>query len=195
MTTENYFLLMDPDWAPAEAETVPDFDAVIGVWPLAGDGSVGSFLGNPDYRPRDLNAVADPLDAMFRLAGRAEVRAEQIQLILRDSLFEVALNGDGRPLIMRSPDDVPCVVIATSGPRREQATAPQWRRIDLTELVSLLPDRVDVLFNPGSPVPFRLIGDFIRESLLMSDEQIVEAYEVIRESLGDRRLEVVPWQL
>ncbi|WP_433794788.1 type VII secretion system-associated protein [Actinoplanes sp. CA-252034] len=195
MSTENYFLLMDPDWAPDGPSTIPAFEAVIGVWPVAGDGTVGSFRGNPDYLPRDADAVADPLDALFRLAVQGRAGAEQIQLVLRDSLFEVALNGDGRPLIMRSPDDVPCMVIATSGPRREQATAPQWRRIDLTELVSLLPDRVDVLFNPGSAVPFRLIGDFVREALLMSDEEITEAYRTVRESLSDQRLEVVPWSL
>ncbi|GLY00693.1 MULTISPECIES: type VII secretion system-associated protein [Actinoplanes] len=191
MTTENYLLLMDPDWPSDELA----MSAVVGIWPVGADGVVGAFRTNPDYRARDADAVADPVDALFRLALRGQVQAEQIQLVLRDSLFEVALNGDGRPLVMRSPDDVPCMVIATSQPRREQASAPQWRRIDLTELVSLLPDRVDVLFNPGSPAPFRLIGDFIRETLMMSDEEITEAYEVVRESLGERQLEVVPWTL
>lgn len=190
---ENYFLLMDPDWRPATEDEVPDLDAVVGLWPVADNGGLGAFRSNPDYRPRDADSAADPLDAIFRMAVRGQAEAEQIQLILRDTLFDVALNGDDRPLVVRSPDDVSCVVIATSAPQRQRASAPQWRRIDLTDLVSLLPDGVDVLFNPAGPVPFRLIGDFIRETLLMSDEEVAEAREVVRASLPDQGLTVLPW--
>ena len=191
---EQYFLLMDPDWRPAPDAEVPEIDAVVGLWPLGPDGGVGAFQGNPAYRPRNADSAADPLDALFRMAGRGTALADQIQLVLRDARFEVALNGDGRPLIVRSPDDVPCVVIATSAPQRERASAPQWRRIDLTELVSLLPDRVDVLFNPAGPMPFRLLGDFIRETLMMGDDEVAEAYEAVRAAMpAERQLEIVPW--
>jgi hypothetical protein len=191
---EQYFLLMDPDWRPAADAEVPDVDAVVGLWPLGPEGGVGAFQSNPDYRPRNAGSAADPLDALFRMAGRGAGLADQIQLVLRDARFEVALNGDGRPLIVRSPDDVPCVVIATSAPQRERASAPQWRRIDLTELVSLLPDRVDVLFNPAGPMPFRLLGDFIRETLMMGDDEVAEAYEAVRAAMpAERQLEIVPW--
>ena len=127
------------------------------------------------------------------MAGQGEAGAEQIQLMVRDVLLDVALNGDGRPLIVRSPDDVPCVVVATSAPQRERVSAPQWRRIDLTELVSLLPDAVDVLFNPGGPVPFRLTGDFVRETAVMGDDEVTAAYAAFRATLPEQGVEVVPW--
>ncbi|WDZ83747.1 type VII secretion system-associated protein [Micromonospora cathayae] len=191
---DSYFLLMDPDWQPAPDDETPDPAALLGLWPVEADGSLGAFRANPDYRPRDADAVADPLDALFRMAVRGQAQAEQIQLVLRDTLFDVALNGDERPLIMRSPDGVPCVVIATSAPQRERVSAPQWRRIDLAELVSLLPDRVDTLFNPAGPVPMRLIGDVVRETLLMSDEEIAEARAVVLAALPpDRGVPVLPW--
>ncbi|MEV4703723.1 type VII secretion system-associated protein [Actinoplanes sp. NPDC049316] len=190
---ENYFLLMDPDWRPRPEDEVPPIEAVIGLWPLTADGSLGSFRSNPDYVPRDEDAVTDPLDAMLRLAMEGRMQADQLQLMMRDSLFEVALNGDGRPLIVRSPDDVRCVVVATSVPQLRRISSPDWQRTDLTGVVSLLPDEVDVLFNPGGPVPFRLTGDFLRETMIMSDEDVAAAYEAFRAEHADDGVEVVPW--
>ncbi|MCA2217464.1 type VII secretion system-associated protein [Jidongwangia harbinensis] len=190
---ENYFLLMDPDWRPQPDEEVPPIEAVIGLWPLAADGSVGPFRSNPGYEPRDENPVTDPLDAMLRLTMQGRAPAEQLQLLMRDALFEVALNGDQRPLIVKSPDDVRCVVVATSMPQVRRISAPQWQHQDLTGVVSLLPDGVDVLFNPGGAVPFRLTGDFLRETTIMSDEEVAAAYETLRAEQGDQRIEVLPW--
>ncbi|WBB80448.1 type VII secretion system-associated protein [Micromonospora sp. WMMD882] len=191
---ESYFLLMDPDWQPGPDDDAPDAGAVLGLWPVEADGGLGAFRANPDYRPRDADAVADPLDALFRLAVRGQAPAEQIQLALRDTLVDVALGGDDRPLILRSPDDVPCVVLATSAPQRDRVDAPRWRRIDLAELVALLPDRVDTLFNPAGPAPMRLIGDFVRETLLMGDDEIAEARAVALAALpADRGVPVLPW--
>jgi hypothetical protein len=114
-------------------------------------------------------ARIDPLDALFRRAVREQVPAEQIRLALYRSRFDVALDGTGRPLIGPSPDGRPCLAVATSVAYRERVTAAGWRRVDLADLVCLLPDRVDVLFNPTGPAPFRLPGNAVRDALLSGD--------------------------
>ncbi|AGL14090.1 type VII secretion system-associated protein [Actinoplanes sp. N902-109] len=190
---ENYFLLMDPDWRPQPGDEVPPIEAVIGLWPIGVDGSVGSFRSNPDYEPRDDDSVTDPLDAMLRLAMQGQVRAEQLQVMMRDAVLSTALNGDGRPLIVKSPDDVRCVVVATSVAQQRRVSSPEWQQADLMALVSLLPDDVDVLFNPGGPVPFRLTGDFIRETAIMGDDEVAAAYATFRADQAGQGLEVIPW--
>jgi hypothetical protein len=111
----------------------------------------------------------DPLDALFRLAAQGQAPADRIRLALSRARFEVAVDGAGRPLVGRFPDGVACLAVATSVAHRERVAAAGWCRIDLPDLVCLLPDRVDVLFNPAGPVPFRLAGDFVRDALLTSD--------------------------
>ena len=177
---EHYFLLMDPDIEVDPRAAVPPLEAVMGAWPLDPDGTVGPFRSNPDYRPSTPHAAADPFDALLRLAGRGDATAEQLQLTLRDMLFDIALNGDGRPLVVRSPDGVPCVAIATSGMQQELAQAPGWQRIDLITLVTMLPEETDVFFNPGVPMPFRLTADFIHDTLTMSDQEVAEAQQAER---------------
>ena len=191
--TEDFFLLMDPDWRPGPDDDVPPIEAVVGAWPLDQDGSVGAFHGNPDYAPRDGDAAADPVDAVLRLTMQGRMAAGQLQLLIRDALFQVALNGDGRPLVVLSPDDVRCVVVATGTRQVRRISAPEWRRMDLTGVVSLLPDEVDVLLNPGGPVPFRLTGDFLRETMFMSDDDVAGAYEAFRAQDAGRGAEVLPW--
>ncbi|MGA5300888.1 type VII secretion system-associated protein [Nucisporomicrobium flavum] len=189
----DFFLLMDPDWRPGPGDDVPPLEAVIGAWPLDADGVPGPFRGNPRYAPRDGQAAADPLDAVLRLTMGGRMEAGQLQLMMRDAQLEVALNGDGRPLVVRSPDDVRCVVVATGPQQRRRVSAPEWRRMDLTGVVSLLPDEVDVLINPGGPVPFRLTGDFLRETMVMSDEDVAAAYDAFRGQDPGRGVEVLPW--
>ncbi|XVS67731.1 type VII secretion system-associated protein [Actinosynnema sp. CA-299493] len=189
---ENWFLMMDPTWEPESEDEAPPLEAVVGLWPVLPDGGVGPFRANPSYVPSDPDSPADPLDAVLRMLIRGEAEAEQLQLMLRDSLFDIAMNGDERPLILRSPDDVPCVVIATAEVHRRRVSSPEWRRIDLTELVTLLADDVDVLFNPGGPASARLIGDFMRRALTLPEEQVNAAYERFREG---RTLEVLPWDV
>jgi len=189
----DFFVLMDPDWRPGPGDDVPPLEAVIGAWPLAADGSVGAFHGNPDYAPRDGAAATDPLDAVLRLTMRGSMAAGQLQVMMRDAQFEVALNGDERPLVVKSPDGVRCVVLATGKRQQRRVSAPDWRRMDLTGVVSLLPDDVDVLINPGGPVPFRLTGDFLRETMFMSDDDVAGAYEAFRAQDPGRGVEVLPW--
>jgi hypothetical protein len=190
--TENYFLLMDPSWDPEPDVEVPPIDAIIGLWPLHDDGTIGRFRANPDYVPHDENSATDPLDAVLRLAMSGQADAEQLQLMLRDSLFEIGMNGDGRPLIARSPDDVPCVVVVTSASHRARVDPPAWRRADLEDLVQLLADGVDVLINPRGPASTRLTGGFIRETVMMSDDDVAAAWMRFR---TDDRIAVVPWEV
>ena len=188
---ENWFLLMDPAWAPSTENEMPPLEAVVGLWPLEEGGRVGKFRANPDYQPSDDRSPSDPLDAVLRLVLEGRAEAEHIQLMLRDSLFDIAMNGDGRPLVTKSPDDVTCVVVATGEPHRLRVSSPEWRRIDLEELVVMLADEQDVLFNPAGTASVRLTGDFMRESLMLSDEKVTELYAQHREESG---LQVFPWE-
>ncbi|WP_306750437.1 type VII secretion system-associated protein [Saccharothrix yanglingensis] len=189
---ENWFLLMDPSWEPQTEDEAPPLEAVVGLWPVKPDGGLGPFRTNPGYLPSNPDSPADPMDAMLRLVISGDAEVEQFQLLMRDSLFDIAMNGDDRPLVMRSPDDVPCVVIATSEVHRLRVSSPDWRRIDLVELVNMLADDVDVLFNPGGPASVRLVGDFMRRALALSDEEVGATYQRFH---GGQSLEVLPWEV
>lgn len=177
---ESYFLLMDPEWAPDDELETPPFEAIVGLWPLAEDGSVGRFRSNPDYRPVNENSPSDPLDALLRLTMGGDAEVEQLQLMLRDCLVDQAMNGDGRPLIGKSPDDVPCAIVATSTPHQARIAAPDWRRSDLDEVAASLSDGMDLLVNPGGPASVRLTGDFIRATAAMSEDEVSAARAAFR---------------
>lgn len=164
---ENFILLTDPEWQAEDELDTPPFEAVVGLWPVAEDGSVGPFRSNPEYRPVSADSPSDPIDALLRLTLRGDAEVEQLQLVLRDCLVDQAMNGDGRPLISRSDDGVPCAIVATSTPHRWRTAAPDWRRVGLAELVAGLTDGVDVLLNPGGPAGVRLTGEFLRATAAM----------------------------
>ncbi|MGW4127750.1 type VII secretion system-associated protein [Amycolatopsis japonica] len=189
---ENWFLLMDPAWRPVAENDPPPIEAVVGLWPMEEEGKLGKFRANPDYVPTDENSPSDPLDAVLRLVLQERAEAEHIQLILRDTLVDIAMHGDGNPLITKSPDDILCVVVATGEPHRRRLVAPDWSRIDLGELVELLADGVDVLFNPGGPASVRLTGDFMRETLEMDEEQVAGLYAKSNKDVSGLR--VVMWE-
>ncbi|XVU28942.1 type VII secretion system-associated protein [Actinoplanes sp. CA-054009] len=156
-------LLIDPEWLEEE-DGDPPAEAVVGWWPARDDGTLGPFRSNPEYRPLFENSPADPLDAVLRLALHGEAELEQLREMLRDCLVELGLNGDGRPLLVRSPDGDLCAVVTTSVVHRERTFSPEWREVALAELVTLLPDGVNLLVNPGGPAWARLSGEFVREA-------------------------------
>lgn len=119
--------------------------------------------------------ATDHLDLLFRMVMADAATAEQLQAVLHDATLFVALDAGERPVIAPAPDDVPCVVVATSEAHRQHATAASWQPADLMELITLLPDEIDVLFNPAGPVPFRLVGDFVRDTVLLGDDEIAAA--------------------
>lgn len=160
----DFMLLIDPEW-DGEDPDEPPFEAVIGMWPTGPDGALGRFRSNPEYLPRSEDSPSDPADALLRLTTGGAAETAQLQAVLRDVTFELAMNGDGRPLIVRSPDDVRCVIVATSEPHRQRVPAPGWRMIDLDELVAVTGEDHDALFNPGGPAPVRLAADFLRATV------------------------------
>ena len=133
------------------------------------------LLTDPDRTvPLDREVPSDPIDAVLRLLARAETEMEHLQLLLRDSLVELATSDEGRPLVVASSDGVRCVIIATGAPHRERARSPSWRRVDLEELVARLPEGCDVLVNPDGPAPVRLTGHVIRDAVMLTDDEIGE---------------------
>lgn len=188
----NYLLLMDPEWEPEGGRREPPIEAVVGLWPVRDDGSIGRFRSNPEYFPRTPGSPTDPVDALLRLVAREEAEIEQVQLVLRDSLVDVAMNGDGRPLIVHSPDDVPCVVVVTAAEHQSRVGAPMWQRVELDELVLMLADGIDVFLNPYGPAPVRLTGDFMRETMLLSDDEVAEATARFRPG---EAVAVIPWEV
>ncbi|MEU8068907.1 type VII secretion system-associated protein [Micromonospora sp. NPDC049151] len=113
---------------------------------------------------------AEPLDVLLRRMMRGDAPVERVQSALRGSRFDLAMNGDGRPLIVRSFDDMPCVVVATSAEKRARTFAPRWRRVETAELAELLPDGIDVLVDPSGPEPVRLAAALVWHALLFTDE-------------------------
>ncbi|MGI5499186.1 type VII secretion system-associated protein [Lentzea sp. CA-135723] len=178
------FLLLDPAWRPPDPHAVPPVEAVVGTWPAEDDGGLGRFRANPRYRPSSVDSPSDPLDAVLRLALRGLAEAGLVQLVVRNSTFDLAVNDDGRPFVTRSPDDVPCVVVVTGEPHRVHAEAPGWTRIDLDDLVVSLADGVDVLVNPGGPAAVRLGGDFVRDTLMLDERQVRDLCARYRESVS-----------
>ncbi|WP_433493515.1 type VII secretion system-associated protein [Micromonospora sp. CA-248089] len=116
---------------------------------------------------------AEPLDALLRGMMRGDATVEQVQSALRGSPLDLAMNGDGRPLVVRSFDDVRCVVVATSADERDRTFAPEWRRVEAAELAELLPDGIDVLVDPGGPEPVRLAAAIVWSALHVTDEDTV----------------------
>ncbi|BCY13400.1 type VII secretion system-associated protein [Actinoplanes sp. L3-i22] len=192
-TIETYLLLMDPAWVPGPDDEVPPVPAMAGSWPVGPGGDVGAFRPNPEYRPADPDAPADPLDALLRTAVTAPPPVELVRLLLRESMFDVALDEHDRPLVVYSPDRVLCLIVATSAPQRDLVPVAGWRRTDLLGLIELLDDGVDVLANPYGPVPARITGDDVRAAYLLDDGELAAARDLLRARHPRRDAAVLPW--
>jgi hypothetical protein len=173
---ENWFLLTDPAWRPKAENDPPPIESVVGLWPVEEGGKLGKFRANPEYEPSDAASPSDPLDAVLRVVMKGDATAEHIQLILRETLVDIAMNGDGRPVITRSPDNKLCVVVVSSEIHRLRINSPDWARVDLDELVEMLDDNVDVFINPGGASAVRLDGDFLRDTLMMDEDDLDDLY-------------------
>ncbi|MEU8367309.1 type VII secretion system-associated protein [Micromonospora tulbaghiae] len=163
MSDDEFLFLLDPEWPARDADDEPPFEAVLGVWQVDGDGEVGEFRHNPDYRPHFPDSPTDPVDALLRLAAAGAAQPTHLRSVLRASTLHLAVNGDGRPLVVHAPDDERCVVLATGEPHREPVPAPGWRLLHLAELTDVAGDR-DALVNPGGATPARLAAAFLRET-------------------------------
>jgi len=190
---ENFFVLLDPTWSARPQDEIPPFEVVLGVWPALDQGGVGRFRANPDHVPSDDDAPTDPIDATLHTIEDGADALEQLQVLLRDCLVEVAVDEHGSPVVVGSPDDVPCLLVATSGHNRRYVPGVDWLTADLEALVAVLDDDVDVLINPGAPRMTRLTGEFVREALGLDDEAATAV--LLRSSAQRRQLTVVPWTL
>ncbi|MEU4164151.1 type VII secretion system-associated protein [Actinoplanes sp. NPDC026670] len=183
------YLLLDPAWTPGPDDGSPPASAVAGSWPVAADGRIAGFRPNPAYRPIDPDAPADPLDALLR--GTPPV--ELVQLLLRDAVFDVACDEQGRPLVVYAPDHTLCLIVATSAPQRDIVPVAGWQRTDLLGLIGQLDDGVDVLANPYGPAPARITGDDVRAAHLLDDGALAAARARLRLLLPPHGTELPSW--
>lgn len=181
---DQWVFLVDPAWQPspqdadASGEAVaqtegevqgPPLEAVVGGWLVAADGATGRFHANPGYQPSRPGSPTDPVDATLQLLVRGEVDSDALFAVIRESVFEVALDEEQRPIVAPSPDDVPSLLVATAPAQRPRVHTDNWRAdVTAAELSELLRELgVDVLINPGSPASIRLIGDVFAENVVV----------------------------
>lgn len=147
----------------------PPLEAVVGGWLVTADGEVGRFNANPDYVPNLPGSPTDPVDATLQLLARGEVDSDSLFAVVRECLFDVALDEHDRPIIAPSPDDVPSLLVSTAPAQRFRVHTDRWRGgITAVELAELLREHeVDVLLNPGGPASVRLIGDVFVENVIV----------------------------
>ncbi|TCO56010.1 type VII secretion system-associated protein [Actinocrispum wychmicini] len=155
---DNWIMLLDPAWPPAD-ERPPPAEAVVGGWLLDDDGEPGRFHPNPAYQPSARDVPTDPVDAALRLIVAGTVDADALMPTLLDAMVDVALDEQDRPVVAPAPDGVPCVLVVTAAAHRRRVAVERWRQIALPEVVDLLPEGVDVLLNPGGPASTRVLRD------------------------------------
>jgi hypothetical protein len=164
----NWMLLLDSDWDgpggddPGAAE-VPPVETIVGGWLVDDDGTVGRFEPNPLYRPRNADSPTSPVDAAAKLVATGRADSDLVLLALRDSVVELALDEVGDVLVATAPDGVSCALVVTSAADQVRIDdVPEWRQVDLYELLRLLPAGLDVLLNPAGPRAMRLLASALR---------------------------------
>jgi hypothetical protein len=179
---DQWVFLIDPVWQAensAKAEggagepPRPPLEAVVGGWFVAEDGETGRFHANPDYEPSSPDSPTDPVDATLHLVVRGDGDADQLLSTMRESAFGIAVNAENTPVVVLSPDEVPCVLVATAPAHSRRISEVEglpevaaWAEVSLEQLVGLLPEEgVDVLLNPGAPASMRLLAAVLRETV------------------------------
>ncbi|WP_433119400.1 type VII secretion system-associated protein [Micromonospora sp. CA-246542] len=175
----NWMLLLDEEWTDsdgeaADATAMPPAEAIVGGWLVERDGTIARFTANPLYQPKSPAAPTSPVDATAALVASGRAGVEAVLLALRDSFVEVAVDGEGGVIVAPAPDGVPCVLVASGAVDQARVDAADWRQVDVGGLLTLVPDGVDVLLNPGGPRAMRLFADALRdlaaEDVPQSDE-------------------------
>ncbi|WP_112266604.1 type VII secretion system-associated protein [Lentzea terrae] len=168
---DQWVFLIDPSWQAENGEAKPPLEAVLGGWFVAEDGATSRFHANPDYEARTPDSPTDPVDAVLRLVIRGESEPDQLLDVMAESVFGLAVNAENTPVVVMSPDDVPCVIAATAPAHSRRIAENEglqdveaWAEVDLKQLVGVLPEEgVDVLLNPGASSSMRLIAATLRE--------------------------------
>jgi hypothetical protein len=178
---DQWVFLIDPAWQaeqpePAEGEERPrpPLEVVVGGWFVEQDGTTSRFHANPDYLPTRPDSPTDPVDATLQMVTRGEAEpGELLSIMTEGSVFGVAVTEENTPVVVMSPDEVPCVVLATAPAHsrriaeiEELDNIAAWAEVSLEQLVGLLPEEgVDVLVNAGAPASIRLIAAALRQAL------------------------------
>ncbi len=178
---DQWVFLIDPAWQaeqpePAEGEERPrpPLEVVVGGWFVEQDGTTSRFHANPDYLPTRPDSPTDPVDATVQMVTRGEAEpGELLSMMTEGSVFGVAVTEENTPVVVMSPDEVPCVVVATAPAHsrriaeiKELDNIAAWAEVSLEQLVGLLPQEgVDVLLNAGAPASMRLIAAALRQAL------------------------------
>lgn len=189
---DQWVFLIDPIWQAEAAgkgeegadPEKPPLEAVLGGWHVAESGVTSRFHANPAYEPATPDSPTDPVDAVLRLVVRGESEPDQLLDVMAESVFGLAVNAENSPVVVMSPDDVPCVIVASAPAHSRRlaeldglADVEAWAEVNLEQLVGVLPEEgVDVLFNPGATSSMRLIAAALREAVVTAaSENAAEA--------------------
>lgn len=134
---------------------------------MTAEGGTRRFQANSDYEPSQPGSPTDPVDAALQLLVRGEADSDALFSVVRESVFAIALDGDGEPVVAPSPDGVPSLLVSTAPAQRSHVVADGWREeVPARELSALLElYRVDLLLNPGGPASVRLVASAFAEGL------------------------------
>jgi hypothetical protein len=79
------------------------------------------------------------VDATLQVLMRGEADSDALFAVIKESLFDVARDEDGRPITAPSPDDVPSLLVSTAPAQRFRVHTEHWRvEVTATELSDLL---------------------------------------------------------
>nr|WP_223185471.1 type VII secretion system-associated protein [Streptomyces sp. CBMA152] len=152
---------IDPAYDPAGQ--VPPY-AIIGAWPVDGNGSPGPFQRNPNYRPSPLSlGLPAPTDAVEAAMQRAATGhggdGEVVRLLAEATVYLVP---GAEPGITLYTDAEGRFVPVLTDPRHAPATAPQLQAVPCRALLASLPADVALKLNPGSRVSVRIPSQDVR---------------------------------
>lgn len=152
---DDWMVLVDPHWQSAGCPQAPPPEAIIGGWLLDKEGNPGLFQPNPQYVPAD-DKPSDPVDAVMRLVARGADIGSEIIFAVRDGVVEIGCDADDQPLIGCAPDGAACVVVVTAAVHKRGIDVEHWNPIPGAQLPQIVPEGVDIMLNPGSPVALQL---------------------------------------
>jgi hypothetical protein len=159
---DNWLVLFDPAWQRTD-DGQPPPEVVVGGWRLDAEGKPGPFEPNPGFVPGSPDSPSDPVDAVLRRVGRGEDVGDQLVPAVRDSMVEIAVDSEGRPVVAPAPDGVPCVGVATAPSHKARVAAENWRSLVGKDLPAVVPPGVGILLNPDGPASFRLVVDALAD--------------------------------
>jgi hypothetical protein len=156
-----WLVLTTPRWEPSTpSQKQPPPEAIVGGWMVDENGSVGPFQPNPDYLPADAATPTDPLDAILRLiAGGEQQLVDEFVSMLCHSIVEIGCDEHNQPGVTIMPDDILCVVIATSPTQKLGVEVDRWWPVVGSDLPEIVPGGVGILLNPNGCAPLCLVSD------------------------------------